>query len=730
MKLALVLGSKSATIKPKLQSIKDNLDIDCFDNIPMFIDFALKRSTIYDRILCLSSNSDENMIKDLHSYWSYYSRGTSVVFLCKKNADEEIARKFVTMFTSPLVSSMLVENTTVQVLSEAVLCSNAEINEQYGIKDFIGVDADEGVEFNLPVKEESQPIEQPVVQSTEESVVQDVSQQDVQPQTQEPKQKRSLIGSLFGGGKKNKNQGQQPNLNDTSQQIPQSQQMEQQAPQQMQQVPQQMNQPQQMPNQQQVQQNQMVDNNQQSQNMQNITQNMNNSVSEMKGELSGLAQRKRKNGRKTVEEQPTQSQDFLDNVNTEQYQEEPAFEESSQLDNTSDFSMETSDFETSNNSFEEQNLNFESNDSFESEEVLNESVEEPINNETHFTNFENRYARKDSTSEQNSNINSGFSSPLESPEVNMTSTLNTNVRDDFAPDNIAPESSFISHRGMSVEQDEVDEDLGSVNLSTAEDTYRKQNEQPKVVVKEVIRTVGGGDGTIKSILSGKNPTVIVVTGDRGTGVTSAAMKLSEFFASKTRVLYFDCDVENHGVLSYINYDGFRDYEPTKMNGVKLCKSIKVFDNCVCNFESNFDILTTDYTCDATDDEIATAASVVAEKVTDYGVVIVDCPVKKLHAIYDLVLQGITIMCVEGTKRGMMNMLCQFENSPLQLKYKKMIVNKGCMFITKLSNKTDFKKLLKYVGSVYEPDGVNWLSMRNMPFNGNIDMKMMSAVIVK
>ena len=66
-----------------------------------------------------------------------------------------------------------------------------------------------------------------------------------------------------------------------------------------------------------------------------------------------------------------------------------------------------------------------------------------------------------------------------------------------------------------------------------------------------------------------------------------------------------------------------NYEPTKLNSLKVCKSSSVFKNCVCKFEDNLDIMTTDYTCDVTDEEMKTASSVVAEQIMNYGVVIVD-----------------------------------------------------------------------------------------------------------
>ena len=84
MKLALVFGLQQGNaLKPRLQGIKDNLNIDCFDSVPLFIDTALKRNSIYDRILVLSTKMNEKTINDLYTYWGKTSRDTEVVMLCK-----------------------------------------------------------------------------------------------------------------------------------------------------------------------------------------------------------------------------------------------------------------------------------------------------------------------------------------------------------------------------------------------------------------------------------------------------------------------------------------------------------------------------------------------------------------------------------------------------------------------------------------------------------------------
>ena len=184
------------------------------------------------------------------------------------------------------------------------------------------------------------------------------------------------------------------------------------------------------------------------------------------------------------------------------------------------------------------------------------------------------------------------------------------------------------------------------------------------------------------------------------------------------------------MLNYINYEDFRDFEVTKQSGVKICKNSRVFDNCVCRFDTNFDILSSDFSVDVEDKELECTAGVVAEKIVDYGLIVVDCPASKLHCISELLLMGNTIICVDSSKRGFMNMLCSLENSPLALRYKKLMVNKGIMFLTKDNKDIDIKRIVNYVKSIYEPEGVDWLAIHSLPFNGKMDEKILTRVFTK
>ena len=613
MKVALVFGSKGNVVKPRLQEVKDNLDIDCYDNIASMIDTTYKRNIKYDRILVLSTQlTSQALLDDLYNFWSNIGKDTELVFLGLKISDDRLAQHFVDTFVTPVATAMLVESTTVALIAQSVLQPIQELNKNFGIKGTMDVSTSDGVV--IPeierLNQEKKAKEEAERKRKEEEL-----------KKQESSKKKGLFSGLFGG-KKNK-QVQKP------QQQPQEQELE----------------------------------------------NSNNE----------------------------QSTDFY-NINSSDY-EEQNYEESN-YDETTSFMNDETEEETN----ETPSFMLDEQDEQDSEELELETEEVDYQ-----------------------------SSALDSYDNNEFEDVKE-IEDDFAPeveDEDFGSSTYTAEDyrepDEKTSQTVEDEDFSNINLGQAEEEYKKANETPKVVtktvVKEVIRNVATNTQLVDKIYNGTNSQIIIVTGDRGTGVTTAALSLAKVFSEKVNVLYMDCDVETHGLLSYINYETFRNYGETHMQGVKLCKSVRNFQNsCAISYDTNFDILSTDYTCDTTDEELEDAAGVVASIADEYGVVIVDCPVSKLHCIGDLLIQGVTVVTVEASKRGFMNMLCTLEGSPLLPKYKRGIAGKGTMFITKAHKNTDIKKLVNYVKAIVVTDEVDWLSMKKVNFDGKLTDIMINSIL--
>lgn len=707
MKLALVLGtSQGQAVKPRLQGVKDNLDIDIYDNIPKFIDLALKKNTKYDRILVLSTMFKTNTIlEDLYNYWSSTSKETQIVVLCRKGKDENIANTFLQVFKTTVVAVMFVDKTTVQVLSEAAILPPTKITDKYGIKDYLNVETDEAI------YEEPEP-----------------EVKEVKPEPQ--KKKGGFLSGLFGGKKVEPQKPVQPAQPQPEEQSSEDANYDEY----------------QNDNYQEEYQDDYQDDNYQEDYQENYQEDYQDD-----------------NYQEDYQEDTYQEDDYTEEDSTSgTYVDNTASEvQDNEFDNNENEGSVKTDF--SENIHDEAQILTADLNPFNNKQVVkpaeqNESISEFVENNL-------------SEVDENSNINQPTvedipiqpkkkqtpnrpTSSLAVEEVDEDfSSFSMGSSADFSEDTSDLDNAFIpetvdedfgtqtfrdnQNRGQRPQRpqqvSDVDEDLGDLSVANEEEAYRKANEQPKVVIKEVVREVekpvlGGGGNTLRGVLGGRLHKTIIVTGDRGTGVTTTALMLAKEFAKKVRVLYFDCDVDNHGLLSYIDYNTFRDYERIHMQGVKLCRKNDAFLNCVISYDTNLDILTTDYSCDVTEEELEVTQGVVAENADRYGVVIVDCPVSKLHCIQDLVLIGNGIICVDESKRGFMNMLCQFESSPLAIRYKRTLATKGTMFVTKVNKNTNLDKLIKYIKSLFSSDGADWLSMPTVEFNGKLNDKIINDVL--
>ena len=136
MKLALVLGNSSDTIKQHLNGIVDNLTISVFSNTYDFLNTSIAMRSVYDRIIILSTLVDDNSLNDIYKFWNAsVLNDTEVVLLCSKGVDEEKAKKFKQIFNTPVATAVLLSSTTVQSIIEVVTSPVEVLESKYGIKD-------------------------------------------------------------------------------------------------------------------------------------------------------------------------------------------------------------------------------------------------------------------------------------------------------------------------------------------------------------------------------------------------------------------------------------------------------------------------------------------------------------------------------------------------------------------------------------------------------------------
>lgn len=668
MRLAFILGGNkqmTQNLDSRIKGMRDNIQTDYFSSLQEMINYSYQRNIVFDRVVVISTIlNSPSLINDFYEYWSNSSTDTNIILVAKKGSDEELCKFFYNKFSTPLVAAMLLDSTTLQTLGEAVILHPSKLTEKYGITNHMEVEHNTGFEYKPEVPEVK-----------EEPVKQVQTQQDTKPK------KKGFFASIFGKKDVSPKPVQEEPVQSTNQVT----------------EPVQEEQPE-------IQSNDYVEETSYPQEDSNTQEQMGYTNDSWEEDY-------------TQDETPTSEENS----------------ESFDYDFTNDFES-TPESVVTDSSYSE-DVNFEENyndagfveDYTNTEPIQEEFVEDFSANVTENNNIVSEEPSPLNTIQDEIDFSEDFSF-IEESEAD-TPTTTPQVDEDFG-------NFSMSYEDKSATQNlqEVDEDLSGLKVASEENAYRDTTEKPiiveKVVVKEVVRNISPADKSLTAlngVVLGKNKKVIIVTGDRGSGITSTAIALAKTMSQRVKVLYVDLDTTNHGLLSYINYDTFRDYQGTPLQGLKYCKSAKFFANCVVNYEHNLDILSSDYDCEVTNEEIEIAQGVVAEICDEYNLIVVDCPADKLSLISDLILLGNTILCVEESKRGFMNMLCTFENSPLSAKYKRMIVSRGNMFLTKCLAQTDTKKLLKYINAIFESDTVDWMSMDITKFNGKLSDETLNKI---
>ena len=320
--------------------------------------------------------------------------------------------------------------------------------------------------------------------------------------------------------------------------------------------------------------------------------------------------------------------------------------------------------------------------------------------------------------------------------VNNPGTLNPRMREGASPKGFRntpySQKDVRPTRKAEPEVEDDSDDFSSLSVDeNVVDAYR--NDTTNVIVKEkvVVKHIpidGAKGGLFAGLVNGTSKRTFVVTGDRGTGVTSLAWEMAKFLSQSIPVLYFDCDVRTHGLLSYVEYNEVIKYGNAQLQGTKFCKNTNSFYNCVIPYADNLDIITSNYGTRTTKDELAVTAQVIAEKSLDYGAVIIDAPFDTLPVIEDLLVSSTILFCVTATKVGFMNAVCILEDNELSQRYLRQMFTKGKMVFTKKNKHLKVDALKKYVNDIIELEDINWLEMNAVVLGEKVDSNFVAALL--
>lgn len=651
MKIAFV-NKNFSQFDSKIRSIRDNLQTNYFNTLQDMIKFSYMRNIQFDRIIITSNNiGSVELIMDLYKYWKDYE--TTEIVCIAKEEEVDLCKYFEETFTTPVVTTMMVKNSSMQTLSIAITERIINLAETFGYK--LASTTEEAETFTFEADKT------PEVDAN--------AGRETVPVPTAPVPKKSGLFGLFGKKKKRNNgnfenaqkeeQTESPTSETPSEPIIQEEPIyiQQEAP----------------------------------------------VVSEPISYIE--------------EPTPVESEVQFDFSEVEE-NDEVNTETSSSLESTATQLEFSEDF----NSAEEPQVSgeidlFPDTTYFPQEEqievpVLSSSIEE------------GQYVPpvvEDIQEDPIEEIQEDFQQDM--GVLDFSEVVSEPIQEKVTEADFSDVDLNFSEVPTETPVDEINTNLGNLDVGEADAEYRATTEQPKVivkeVVKEVVREVSKNHTMLDSITSGVNHKILIVTGDRNTGKTVTAITIAKALANKVKTLIVDFDTDCHGLLNYIDYDKFRNFPETVLTGVKLCKNRRAIDSCIMSYDTNLDILTSDFSCEVTNEELERAQDVVAELIEDYGVIVVDCPLSKLPLIQDLIATGNTILCIEEEKRGFMNTLCLLESMDLPVRYKKSIVMRGNIFLTRCSEKTDTKKLLSYINGIYEADMVNWLSMPITKFTGRV-----------
>lgn len=277
-----------------------------------------------------------------------------------------------------------------------------------------------------------------------------------------------------------------------------------------------------------------------------------------------------------------------------------------------------------------------------------------------------------------------------------------------------------------------DDDFGSLSVDRdIIDDYKKDTTNVVVKEKIVVKHIpidGAKGGLFAGLVNGTSKRTFVVTGDRGTGVTSLAWEMAKFLSQSIPVLYFDCDVRTHGLLSYVEYNEIVKFDHAQLHGTKFCRSTNQFYNCVIPYADNLDIITSNYGTHTTQDELAQTAQIIGEMSLSYGAVIIDAPFDTLPLIEDLLTSSTVLFCVTATKVGFMNAVCVLEDNKLKDRYLRQIFTKGKMVFTKKNKHLKVDTLKKYVNDIVELENINWLEMSAVVLGERVDSNFVAALL--
>lgn len=317
----------------------------------------------------------------------------------------------------------------------------------------------------------------------------------------------------------------------------------------------------------------------------------------------------------------------------------------------------------------------------------------------------------------------------EEPMVNVDDSYNEKIKElgkqhTEAGENIVIPKVNIPNKTVnpddSIITEEVESDMDVFgDISSMEQEYEEANTKTVVkekVVEKIIEVNKGGNS--RNYKNGVR--LVVVTGDRKTGVTRTALNLANMYAKNEPTLFVDLDVDRHGSLSYIGLEDIVEAPEHVQNGLGHLKHERMLKNLVMYIPSlSMDCIFSSYDSDISDEQFKEVQSIIAHQ-KEYKNVIVDCPIEKLFMLEDILVYSEVLICVEPYMNCVINTVDVLES--IDDKKLSALMSRHCGFILTKGKTDALKSVLKHTSDVFDLDSrpVNWA---RVPLAGTIkDLK--------
>lgn len=254
-------------------------------------------------------------------------------------------------------------------------------------------------------------------------------------------------------------------------------------------------------------------------------------------------------------------------------------------------------------------------------------------------------------------------------------------------------------------------DFGDV-LAQVE-TLQKKEERERLIVESNTRDKRANRGT----------KFIIVTGDRYSGKTTTALKLAQLYARNVETLYVDFDVERKGSLVYLGIEQVLSTATevqlqsiSKLTRVNLLSALSFFYE-----RGNFHCLLTAYGNKVTDEQIAETQQLLTTQ-KDYSIIIIDCPMDKLHLLGDVGVYSSIITCTYSGLNALMNTLEGLIS--LESKDSRLVAHIYKNMDYLLTDNVDiskFKENMLYIQDLFDmyDDILNWTTNDVLGYIGNL-----------